>query len=63
MTSKCYEGWIYHKDCGVKQLMFGCPIEQQTFEQFQELIEANIDEHILIYDNLFLDAIDNGMEI
>ena len=44
-----YEAWVYHKNYGVKSLMFGCPIEQQTYQFFLEMVEANADEYIEFY--------------
>lgn len=40
-----YEAWIYCEDDGVKHLMFGMPKEQQSYEEFLEIVEANIDDY------------------
>ena len=48
-TSRDIEAWIYNKDCGVKMLMFGFPIYQQTYEKALEIIKANAEEYIAIY--------------
>lgn len=49
-----YEAWIYHDQYGVKDLMFGIPTEQQTYEEFLEIVFNNIDEYIDSYvDNHF----------
>ena len=44
-----YEAWLYHDGYGVKNLMFGVPIAQQTYEQFVYLVELNMEEYIGIY--------------
>lgn len=44
-----YEAWIFHKDYGQKNLMFGCPVSQQTFEEFLEMVECDIEEQKRIY--------------
>ena len=48
-TSKSIEAWIYNKDCGVKMLMFGLPIYQQTYSEALEIIEANAEDYISFY--------------
>lgn len=44
-----YEAWIYHEEYGIKDLMFGVPTEQQTYEEFLEIVFNNIDEYINYY--------------
>ena len=48
--SDVYEAWIYRKNIGLKSLMFEVPKEQQSYDEFLEIVEANIDEHITFYD-------------
>lgn len=44
-----YEAWTYHDEYRVKDLMFGVPTEQQTYEEFLEIVFNNIDEYINYY--------------
>ncbi len=41
-----YEAWLWHKDYGIKSLMFGCPKEQQDYDYFLELVEFSIPDYI-----------------
>lgn len=45
------EAWIYHKDYGVKHLMFGVRAKGQ---ELLDMIEANLLEHIKIYKDLYI---------
>lgn len=54
-TDATYEAFLYHKKCGVKDLMFGCPKEQQPYEDFLELVEINADEYISDYAGEYMD--------
>lgn len=40
---KEYDAWLYHKDYGVKQLMFGGTFEQNRYKDFLNLVEVNLD--------------------
>ena len=42
-----YEAWIYNKDYGVKDLMFGS--SEKSLEDFIELAEQNAPEYITTY--------------
>ena len=44
-TPDNFEAYLYHKNCGVKKLMFGMPIEQQSYEEFIEIVEGNVDDY------------------
>lgn len=44
-----YEAWIYHNQYGIKDLMFGIPTENQTYEEFLEIVFNNLDEYITDY--------------
>lgn len=48
-TEDTYEAWIYHKDYGMKNLMFGMPTTQQRYKEFLECVECDIDEQKRIY--------------
>ncbi len=43
------EAWLYHKDCGIKELMFGVPKHQEstglsiTLDGFLDMVEANLE--------------------
>lgn len=49
ITENNYEGWIYHKDYGVKKFMFGLPKFQQTYDEALEIFSYNVDEYIESY--------------
>jgi len=44
-----YEAWLYNREYGIKDLMFGMPVEQQSFDEFLEIVEANVPEYIELY--------------
>lgn len=44
-----YEAWIYNDKYGIKELMFAVPAKQQSYEQFLEIVENNIDDSISVY--------------
>lgn len=44
-----YEAFIYEKDCGIKDFMFGCPKTQNTYEEFLELIECSLTDYKITY--------------
>lgn len=46
-----YESWIYNDDYGQKEIMFGCPKEQQSYGEFVDLVHANIPCYMSIYIN------------
>ena len=52
-TDENYEAYIYTKHDGIKMLMFGCPKEQQTEEEFFELVKGTVDEYIAEYECMF----------
>lgn len=37
-----YEAYTYKADEGVKELLFGMPMAQQSYEEFLAIVEANI---------------------
>lgn len=45
-TPDDFEAWIYDKDYGIKELMWGEPKNKQTFEGFKKLVSANIKNYI-----------------
>ena len=59
-----FEAWLYHKDCGIKQLMFGSPKKNSihgesvtiTFDMFLEMVENNLPEYKeTYYDDYMVD--------
>lgn len=46
-----YEAWIYRKDYGTKNLMFGVYKRNETYEGFLDLVEANADDYVTIYND------------
>lgn len=37
------EAYLYHKDYGVKNLMFGACLEQFSYDEFVEMVESNLE--------------------
>lgn len=58
-TETEYMAYIWHEDYGVKNLMFGGLIEQNYYEEFLEIVEANFDDYKAIY---IEEVFDNGIE-
>ena len=48
-TPDNYEAYLYSKGCCIKELMFGMPIKQQSYEEFIEIVEGNVNDHTEIY--------------
>ena len=56
-TPDKFEAWIYDRNYGIKQLMWGEPKNNmrfnepytQTFEKFKKLVSANIEDYIESY--------------
>ncbi len=46
---KTYEAWIYNKDYGVKDLMFGTPAEQTSLIEFLDTVNAVVPDYIESY--------------
>ena len=44
-----YEAWIYNEDSD-KYFMFGMPKDQQSYFDFFEIVEANIDDYTYMCD-------------
>lgn len=40
-----YEAWIYKNNYGIKSLMFGAPCNQQTMEEFINIVKANLETY------------------
>lgn len=53
-TPENYEAFLYSKDYSIKMSMFGCPISQQSYDYFLELVETNLQEHIEAYKNEYM---------
>ena len=62
------EAWLYHKDYGNKDMMFGeawddkekhtiqpIPENISTYEEFLEMVEIDIDDYIRIYEEEYMD--------
>ena len=56
---QCYEAWLYNKDYGVKDLMFGVPMDENTKSEreFLTLVLNNIQEHINLYEEEYEDEL------
>ena len=46
-----YEAWIWNEEYGIKELMFAMPTEQQTYNEFVEIVRKNAYEYM----NTFVD--------
>lgn len=49
-TKNSYEAWLYCGLYSIKSLMFGVPKEQQSKEKFLNIVKANLNEYIDIYE-------------
>ena len=49
---KMYNAWLYRKDVGVKAYMFGVSYDNETYESFIEMVEANliVENYMELYD-------------
>ena len=56
-----YGAYLYDKDSCIKMLMFECPKEQQTKEEFFEIVKATIDGYIEEYEIMCWET-ENGTE-
>ena len=54
-TGETYEAWLSREEYGVKSLMFGVPKEQQSLDEFLEIVEANLYEYEEGYDREYAD--------
>lgn len=61
---KLFEAWLYHKDCGVKYSMFEMPSQDNmnvtpesrvTHDAFFQYVCQEIDEHISMYRESYMD--------
>ena len=48
-TNDTYEAWLYKNNYGMKSLMFGSPIQQQSKEEFLKIVAINVDDYIPLY--------------
>ena len=44
-----FEAWLYESGHGVKELMFGGMIDQQSYDDFVRIVYANLNEYIKFY--------------
>lgn len=44
-TCATYSAYIYHRDYGIKILMFGMPKKQQSYEEFLKIVDINFEGH------------------
>ena len=54
-TPETYEAWIYHKDYGVKNLLFGTSTDTR-FNIFCDMIERNFEEYKQDYINDYMEG-------
>lgn len=43
---ECYNAWVYHENVGDKHHMFGVMKNSMSFQEFVNLVEGNIEQHI-----------------
>lgn len=55
-----YYAYLWHERYGIKELMFGCPVKQQSYEDFLDTVEANFDEYKDDYIEEVFDEEDEG---
>ena len=59
VTSGSFAAWIYHKDYGIKKLMFEIPGtpngKRISPDEFLEMVENNIDDYIKGYKEMYED--------
>lgn len=48
-TFPTYEAWLYEKNCGIKDMMFGCDPNRTTLKAFIYMVKRNADEYICNY--------------
>ena len=44
------EAWLYHVDYGIKSLMFGIDVNEQSNGEFLELVKDNLLDYIADYE-------------
>ena len=57
-NKELYYAWLYHKDYGIKELMFGSAKDQHpNIDDFIDMVEANIDNqyYVLGYKDEYFD--------
>lgn len=52
------EAWLVHDDYGIKDFMYGIPVEDASLTDFVDMIMFNLDECIDIYKDLYFDKED-----
>lgn len=43
--NEMYEAWIYHRDYGIKELMFGCEWKQNCYKEFFDTVDLAVDDY------------------
>lgn len=51
--TEVYDAWIYRNDMGVKELMFGVPVTQNTLNQVVKMVKAQWREYAVYYDERY----------
>ena len=57
-TYECYEAWLWKNGCGHKMFMFGMPTEQQSLEEFVDIVDGN-----LVMGNEYLKSYEEEVEL
>lgn len=55
------EAWIYEVTNGVKLLMFGMMKDQVDYEEFLQMVEDSLDEHMEAYAEEYVDGAMHGV--
>ena len=45
----CYYAWLRAEKYGIKEMMFGCSLDDTTLNDFIELVAANFEDHATSY--------------
>lgn len=55
MKDDTYEAWVYHKDYGVKMLMWGVPQDSTDYWGFKDMVASTLEENIEGYREEYMD--------
>ena len=53
--TETYEAWIYHRDYGVKTLMWGVPQDSTSYDEFKDMVASSVEDNIEGYKEEYMD--------
>lgn len=53
LGDECYEAWIYRTTYGVKDMMFGVPVKQDSLEEVLDMVDSLWEEYAEGYDEMY----------